>query len=227
MVLASWLAIMAAGVLAPLAYLHGVAPAVSAGNLSVHVHDDYYHPPGAFAVNGVTSHPTAKATCESANPPPACDAVIRVGDSITWVAPAPLAVNPHTVTECTDGTFTTCGAGVAAGNPIEDSGLRAPPSPGPSGWPYGPIQFSDPGTYYYICVIHPDVMRGRVVVLANPSVGGVTEFDGGTHTSHASAPDAVESGGSMSAGVLAAIAAVGLAATGVASLAWVRVRSLR
>lgn len=145
------------------------------GNLEVHVHDDYYHPVGAFLVSGVTDHSLAKAGCEKANPDAECDAVIHVGDTITWVAPPPTAVNEHTVTECTDNTFSVCGPAVDAVNPIGDSGLRdPPPAVAPDGWPYGPIQFNDPGTFYYRCDVHPDVMRGRVVVLA--PVGGVVEL---------------------------------------------------
>jgi hypothetical protein len=86
------------------------------------------------------------------------------------VAPAPLAVNAHTVTECTDGTWSTCGAGTAAGNPIEDSGVRFQP-----GWPYV-VQFNAAGTYYYRCEVHPTVMRGVVQVYSPPGVGGVSEI---------------------------------------------------
>jgi plastocyanin len=135
----------------------------SHGNLNVHVHDDFYHPAGAFGVP--TNHSTAQAACQLANPSASCDAVIHEGDTITWVSPAPLAANVHTVTECTGSSFSVCGPSVAAGNPIGDSGTRNPPSPGPSGWPYGPVQFTAAGTYFYRCDIHPDVMRGRIVVL--------------------------------------------------------------
>lgn len=156
------------------------APPATHGNLNVHVHDDYYHPAGAFLSFGITDHNVAKQMCEAGNPIAACDAVIHAGDTITWVSPAPLAVNLHSVTECTDGTFTVCGAGVAAANPIEDSGVRTPPSPGPSGWPYGPVQFNAAGTYFYRCEVHPAVMRGRIVVQAllpaAQIVGGIGEF---------------------------------------------------
>ncbi len=147
-------------------------PAKAAVNLNVHVHDDYYHPAGYFIVGPGTDHFVAKANCQGLTPAPTCDALINGGDTITWVAPAPLASNLHSVTECTDNTFSVCGAGTAAGNPIEDSGTRQPPSPGPSGWPYGSIQFNDGGTYYYRCEIHPSTMRGRIVVLPNTAVGG-------------------------------------------------------
>ncbi len=135
------------------------------GNLNVHVHDDFYHPAGAFGTP--TDHTVAMAACMVANPDPACDAQIHAGDTITWVTAAPQAANPHTVTECTDNSFATCGAAVDAANPIGDSGIRQPaPAVPPTGWPYGPVTFSTEGTYYYRCDIHPDVMRGRIVVVA-------------------------------------------------------------
>jgi plastocyanin len=148
----------------------------SHGTFNVHVHDDYFHPTGSFVPGA--GHATAIALCQLPQPDPTCTAVIHVapGDSINWVAPAPLAANPHTVTECTDNTFNTCGAAVDPVNPINDSGVRAPPSPGPSGWPYN-VTFPSPGFYYYRCEIHPSVMRGVVQVIANNAppieVGGI------------------------------------------------------
>ena len=145
------------------------------GNFNVHVHDDFYHPTGAFIVGVGTDHALAETACEKANPDAACDAVIHPGDTITWVAPAPLAQNQHTVTECTGSAFSVCGSNVSAANPIGDSGVRnPPPDTGSDAWPYGPIQFNAPGTFYYRCELHPSVMRGRIVVLGG--VGGVTEL---------------------------------------------------
>lgn len=155
----------------------------SSVNLNVHVHDDFYHPAGAFVVGPGTDHNLAMAACQVASPDPLCDAHIFTGDTITWVSPAPLAANPHTVTECTNNTFSVCGPAVSINNPIGDSGVRPPPNPGPGGWPYGPILFNVPGTYYYRCEVHPATMRGRIVVAlsgvggdVNLSVGGSDGF---------------------------------------------------
>ncbi len=153
---------------------NATVPAHAAVNLNVHVHDDYFHPAGAFLVGPSTDHTLAQAACAVTQPDPQCDARIRVGDTITWVAPSPFAANLHTVTECADNTFTVCGATADPNSPINDSGVRNPPSPGPSGWPYGPITFNSPGAYYYRCEIHPATMRGRVLVIAG-SVGGEVE----------------------------------------------------
>lgn len=161
-------------VLAALMMTVGESPArASHGNFNVHVHDDYFHPAGAFGVP--TDHTVAKAACQKANPDAACDATIHVGDTITFISPAPLAVNLHSVMECSDNTFGTCSVGADPSNPIGDSGYRSPPSPGPSGWPYATAAFNTVGTFYYRCDIHPDVMRGRIVVQPE-SVGGIFEI---------------------------------------------------
>lgn len=175
------------------------SPVKAAITFNAHVHDDYFHPTGSFVPG--PGHVTAQALCMQANPDPTCTAAIEVGDSIQWVAPAPLAANPHSVTECTDNTFTVCGAGVAAPNPIEDSGVRFQP-----GWPYL-VAFNTAGTYYYRCEIHPVTMRGRVQVNAAPIGGGVDL---------AVSP---ESGGGLSKLAIAAAAAVGMIAVGGLGLA--------
>jgi len=192
----------------------------SHGNLNVHVHDDYYHPAGKFIVGSGTDHALAKAACETANPDAECNAVIHVGDTITWVSPSPLAVNPHTVTECTSPSFAVCGPAVSAANPIGDSGVRNPPSPGPSGWPYGPIQFNTPGVYYYRCEVHPNVMRGRVVV-QETGVGGIVREAGGEPAARSESAEGPGSGK-----VLSLAAALGLGFVVAAGGAWYARRRL-
>jgi plastocyanin len=191
-------------------------------NKNVHVHDDFYHPAGAFIVGTGTDHNVAQAACQKANPDAACDAVIQQGDTITWVAPAPLAAHQHTVTECTDGTFSVCGPSVSAANPIGDSGVRnPPPDVAPIGWPYGPIQFNTPGTYYYRCEIHPGVMRGRIVV-QSPAVGGIA-FD---PQAGAGAFDVAHSTGPSSGAVVAMIAGVLTSVIALGGVAWYARRRL-
>jgi plastocyanin len=170
---------LAAGVLAAASFavwFSGSAP-VSAVPIvkDTHVHDNYYHPAGTFIVGMGTDHNLAQAACQAAVPDPECTTHIIIGDSVRWVAPAPLANNLHTVTECTDSTFTVCGAGVDPDNPIEDSGVLAQP-----GWPYQ-VQFDEQGVFYYRCEVHPNSMRGLVEVDFT-SVGGIVDLpssDGG------------------------------------------------
>jgi plastocyanin len=187
--------------------IHGSSPATQAshGVFNAHVHDDYFHPTGSFVPG--PGHATAQALCMTATPDSTCTSTVHETDSVVWIAPAPLAVNPHTVTECTDATYSSCGPGIASPNPIEDSGARYQP-----GWPYV-VQFNDPGTFYYRCEIHPTVMRGVVEVIGG--VGGTVEL---ARRSDASA-QAGESGERTStwlyaaAGItLAALAVMGTAA---------------
>lgn len=189
-----------------------------------HVHDNYFHPTQGFVVG--VGHATAQALCQQAQPDTTCTAVINAGDSIRWVAPAPLAIGLHTVTECANNTFSVCGAGSAPGNPIEDSGIVAPPDPGPSGWPYQ-VQFDNPGIFYYRCEVHPSTMRGVVQVLAPngppgpPPVGGLVGLVNGEPVR------ASESNGVAGIELLAFALAVlgGIAIIGSLAFAATRVRS--
>jgi len=201
----------------------GTTPVSAAVLVDKHVHDDYFHPTQGFVVG--PGHATAQALCQAAQPDTSCTAVINAGDSIQWVSPAPLAVNVHTVTECTSNSFSVCGAGAAAGNPIEDSGPLQPPDPGPSDWPYT-VQFDNPGLYYYRCEVHPTTMRGVVQVLAPngapAGVGGLVGLVDGQPVRPASESSAV-SGIELVALVLAVLG--GAAVIGTATVAAVRSRS--
>ncbi|HUF52846.1 MAG TPA: hypothetical protein VMR52_03615 [Dehalococcoidia bacterium] len=182
------------------------APTRAAIVKEAHVHDDYYHTAGTFLDPVATNHNLAMAACQKATPDAECTTIIDTGDSVRWVAPPPTAQNAHSVTECTDDTFSVCGAGVAPVNPIEDSGIRAQP-----GWPYQ-VQFNNQGTFYYRCEVHPDVMRGRVQVnFVAGAVGGVVDVV----SSDDGAPSASASDGRGIDVLLYALAA----ATGVLALA--------
>ena len=129
----------------------------------VHVHDDFFHPEpltGPWA-----DHTAAQADCEVASPPTQCNMNIEVGDSVEWWTKTPFHANAHTVTECTDNTFSTCNASADPANPIGDSGVFAGGAVANT-LRHGPITFTTAGTYYYNCLAHPGVMRGAVVVAA-------------------------------------------------------------
>jgi plastocyanin len=205
----------------------GASPArASHGNFLVHAHDDYFHPTGSFVPG--PGHATAKALCEQSTPDTTCTAVIHVapGDSVTWVTANPPTLNPHTVTECASHDFTVCGPAVDPANPIGDSGVLAPSSPGPSGFPYGPISFANPGFYYYRCEVHPTTMRGIVQVIANNAppagVGGISGLlaDDSAAPAQASGDDE----GTALTVLIAAGASVALVAAGTRALAWIRAR---
>lgn len=76
-----------------------------------------------------------------------CDTTITAGDTVLWDNVEGL----HTVTQCNE-DFSVC-----------------PPEGGFDSDVIGPgdtfsVTFSDPGTFYYWCALHPIEMRGRVIV---------------------------------------------------------------
>ncbi len=91
-----------------------------------------------------------------------CETVINAGDSIAWDYSG--ASLPHTTTEC----------GASCDDPTD-----AP------AWDSGTISdgstfqftFNEPGTYLYLCSIHPALMRGQIVVeeRADPDPGEPTD----------------------------------------------------
>jgi plastocyanin len=224
------LAVAAAIVVAAIAVVTrdgGTPASATHGNFNVHTHDDYFHPTGSFVPG--PGHVTAKALCEAGTPDTTCTSVIHVapGDSVTWITANPPTVNPHTVTECESGDFVNCGPAADPANPIGDSGFRAPSSPGPSGFPYGPISFPNPGFYYYRCEIHPSVMRGIVQVIANNAPPGGVGGTAGLLNENAGAPrsEVADDEGTALAVLFAAGAVVVLAGAGTAAYAWRRART--
>ena len=139
-----------------------------------------------------------------------CTTTITAGDTVTW----DVLETAHTVTEC-DATYTTC-----------------PPTGGfDSGVVFFGQSFSQTfptvGSFPYRCNLHPNPMRGVVVVNAAPTdtptptavpVGGVVELAAGP----SDPADAQQRGGRFTL-ELAALA-VALAAVGVAGVSWHRSR---
>ncbi|MCH8814530.1 MAG: hypothetical protein IH957_05435 [Chloroflexi bacterium] len=71
------------------------------------------------------------------------------GDTVQWTQ---TGVLPHTVSQCTDGTFTSCAAG-----------FQSPILGGGSGAQFSET-FNTPGTFFYRCNIHTTTMFGQLVV---------------------------------------------------------------
>jgi plastocyanin len=189
----------------------------------VHVHDDYFHPEpltGPWA-----NHTAAMADCQMTSPVHLCNMTVDVGDSVEWWTKSPFHVNPHTVTECTDGSFSNCGPAVDPNNPIGDSGPFAGGA-AVNTLRYGPVTFTTPGAYFYRCEIHPVTMVGRISVQAigtpspgPPAVGGVVglaEGEGNT-----SPQDAGDSSGGV--WLIAAVGAIALVVAAGGAGLWKRV----
>src|SRR5688572_26391286 len=76
----------------------------------VHVHDGastpnsgYYHPEPLTPT--WADHTAAETDCLVVDPPAQCDMNVEAGDSVEWWTKDPFHGLPHTVTECTDNTF--------------------------------------------------------------------------------------------------------------------------
>ncbi len=83
-----------------------------------------------------------------------CETTITAGDTVVWDFSSSVA--PHTATEC----GASCDS--PTGSPLWDSGIIDDGSTFQS-------SFDQPGTYLYFCQIHPQLMRGRIVVQAAPT----------------------------------------------------------
>lgn len=90
--------------------------------------------------------------CDSAHSGVVCTTTITVGDSVTWQNNTIFA---HTVTECDS----NCGPPNPP-SPIWDSGLI--PASGAFSRTFNVV-----GTFHYQCNIHPDQMKGEIIVLAS------------------------------------------------------------
>lgn len=87
--------------------------------------------------------------CDPSHDDGICQTTINVGDAVQWRG---VGQNPHTTTECR-GNLDVC--------------------PAPHLWDSNPrdsdrfvFTFDSPGTFVYRCQIHPNTMRGKIVVLA-------------------------------------------------------------
>ncbi|MCH7511660.1 MAG: hypothetical protein IIB19_04760 [Chloroflexi bacterium] len=83
-----------------------------------------------------------------------CDTVIDVGDTVVWDFND--AQLPHTATACGDSCDTP------TSSPAWDSGFIA------GGGGTYEYTFTEPGTYLYLCEIHPFTMRGQIIVQGGP-----------------------------------------------------------
>jgi plastocyanin len=91
-----------------------------------------------------------------------CETSITAGDAVTWV----LVGNFHTVTQCTSG-FAQCPDSGGFDSGVLNQGQTFQQN------------FPNPGTIEYLCLVHPQNMRGRIVVSAptpvptpSPSLSG-------------------------------------------------------
>jgi plastocyanin len=155
---------------------------------------------GALLAMGPGPGPAAAATidvnagdfwfCSSSFSGINCTTTINVGDTVTWHFSS--AFLNHTTTSNTA---------------IWDSGKVA------SGGTFSHL-FSSPGTFAYVCMNHPTLMKGTIVVNA-PSVGGIAQLPDA-----ANAPLNGTSSGSSGVGLIAGSAAIALGIVAMGGAAW-------
>ncbi len=102
--------------------------------------------------------------CDSSFLGGVCETTIDVGDTVAWDYASGGGTAPHTTTECGD----PCKIETAMdGNRLWDSGQTSATwmLPGDT-FAY---TFNTPGTFFYLCAIHPDSMRGAITVQGQAS----------------------------------------------------------
>jgi hypothetical protein len=85
--------------------------------------------------------------CDSSQTGQVCQTNIQTGDSVTWTVQT--GAGSHTVTQCTDSTFSNCGSGFDSGILSEGGTFTQ--------------SFANAGSFYYYCGFHPSQMRGVIV----------------------------------------------------------------
>jgi plastocyanin len=177
-----------------------------------------------FALVSVTTASAATATvpagdfwfCDESFHLGVCTTTVQQGDTVVWDFAGSL--EPHTTTEC----GASCDSPTAS--PLWESGF-VEPGEGPFSF-----TFNTPGTYLYVCRVHPFDMRGRIVVEAavgdgpSPTVAPGGGTDGPAPTAAPVASDGLPPAGSgpqsgSQSGwplVALAVAGAGLSAAGLA-----------
>jgi hypothetical protein len=140
---------------------------------------------------------------------------------VEWWTKPPFHAQPHSIQECTDGTFTTCGANVSPSNPIGYSNFFAGGAVANT-LRYGPIQFTSPGTFYYRCDVHPLEMFGRITIMGptptlspHPGTGNPPEVGGHVGLVGDGTSGSIPATESSAAGRTGTIALIALAAVSV------------
>lgn len=128
------------------AAVHGAeagAPAAQAGPV-VEVGDFWFCNAGDTAC-----HTTDSGDIDSA-------VTIAAGGTVQW---SWVGQNQHSVTACSNSSFTSCGAAQGFDSGFRSSGTFSQ-------------TFSQAGTFYYHCEAHPNEMHGQVTVTAASAGGG-------------------------------------------------------
>ena len=133
--------------------------------------------------------------CNSSFQNGVCETVVNQGETVTWNYASGVTV--HNSREC----GANCSS--PSGTPI----WQLPAAPTAAPWTQS-FTFNTPGTYLYRCDLHTVAMRGRIVVQAPASVGGVAELPGVAQAPSRSSDSGELGYAALAGGLAAAVAAI-------------------
>ena len=133
--------------------------------------------------------------CNSSFQNGVCETVISQGETVTWNYASGVTV--HNSREC----------GANCSSPSGTPVWQLPAAPTAAPWTES-FTFNTPGTYLYRCDLHTAAMRGRIVVQAPPSVGGVAELPDLAQAPSRPSDSAERSYTALAGGLAVALAAI-------------------
>ncbi len=133
--------------------------------------------------------------CNSSFQNGVCETVINQGETVTWNYASGITL--HNSREC----------GANCSSPSGSPVWQLPAAPTAAPWTES-FTFNTPGTYLYRCDLHTVAMRGRIVVQAPPSVGGIAELPDAAQAPSRLSDSAERGYAALAGGLAVALAAV-------------------
>ncbi len=133
--------------------------------------------------------------CNSSFQNGVCETVINQGETVTWNYASGITL--HNSREC----------GANCSSPSGSPVWQLPAAPTAAPWTES-FTFNTPGTYLYRCDLHTVAMRGRIVVQAPPSVGGIAELPDAAQAPSRSSGSAERGYAALAGGLAVALAAI-------------------
>jgi len=127
-----------------------------------------------------------------------CETVISQGETVTWNYAS--GITAHNSREC----------GASCNSPSATPVWQLPATATAAPWTQS-FTFNTPGTYLYRCDLHTAAMRGRIVVLAPQSVGGIAELPDVAQAPTRSSDSSTRSYAALAGGLAAAFVAIATA----------------
>lgn len=133
--------------------------------------------------------------CNSSFQNGVCETVINQGETVSWNYAS--GASAHNSREC----------GANCSSPSASPLWQLPSSATAAPWTRS-FTFNTPGTYLYRCDLHTVAMRGRVVVLAPQTVGGIAELPDVAQAPARSSDSSAGSYAALAGGLAAVLVAI-------------------